>query len=45
MDIYDELLARCTDLADLKHEIAVALEEIASGEIENGIGRLMAVKQ
>lgn len=37
---YDQLIDRCNDLVDVKHEVSVALEEIASGEVADGIGRL-----
>lgn len=37
-----DLMQRCTDLASVKHEISVALEEIAAGEQEEALGRLRA---
>lgn len=39
----DELTQRCIDLATVKHEISVALEEIEQGE--DGITRLKRIIQ
>ena len=36
----DELTQRCIELANIKHEIGVALEEYDAGDHDEAIGRL-----